>query len=49
MRCRDGDTVTIDGAQIPNNALQMILDGYREQVTASGVDFELQLTDAQPG
>lgn len=44
---RDGDSVTIDGAQIDNAALQLILDGYPEQVSAGGVDFELRITDTQ--
>ena len=41
----DGDSVTINGAEIDNPALEMILDGYPEQVSAGGVDFELRITD----
>ena len=41
---RDGDSVTVDGAEIDNPALEMILDGYPEQVSAGGVDFELPIT-----
>jgi hypothetical protein len=48
LQDRDGDRVTIDGAEIENPSLEMILDGYPEQVTAGGVDFELQITDTQP-
>jgi hypothetical protein len=44
----DGDSVTIDGAEIDNPALEMILDGYPEQVSAGGVDFELRITDTEP-
>lgn len=48
LQDRDGDSVTIDGAQIDNPSLEMTLDGYPEQVTAGNVDFELRITDAEP-
>jgi hypothetical protein len=44
----DGDSVTIDGAEIDNPSLELILDGYPEQVSAGGVDFELRITDTEP-
>lgn len=47
LQDRDGYSVTIDGAQIDNPSLEMILDGYPEQVTAGNVDFELRITDAE--
>jgi hypothetical protein len=47
LQDRDGDSVAIDGAQIDNPSLEMILDGYPEQVTAGNVDFELRITDAE--
>jgi hypothetical protein len=45
---RDGDRVTIDGAEIDNPSLEMILEGYPEQVSAGGIDFELRITDTEP-
>lgn len=44
LRDADGDEVTIDGSLIRNDALQLLLDGYPEQVTVGGVDFELSVT-----
>ncbi len=44
----EGDSVTIDGAQISNDALNLILHGYPEQVTAGGIDFELRIDDEEP-
>jgi hypothetical protein len=45
---RDGDCVTIDGEEIDNPSLEMIPDGYPEQVSTGGIDFELRITDTEP-